>query len=513
MSPDMKLMRQEIIGLGLAAWLVVAWLPNCRASTVTLGWSRPQTTDSLKGYWLYCGRQPTPTNSFNFGSASEVQYYPGMSTNHVANADLFTYVPVQNGTANPSAQLVFDPNEGGVWFFTIQSMSAAGLLSTNSNEIAFMVPPGEPQGPPGSHDPLLTTRNLNLREFPVLVAKLLSADNPVTEYIRQQLTHPSDPAKLIDDLNTHVIDGPSIFSAVGFVTGIDLRPGMWDLMTFVAEENPPDANDVQHLNRLLLEDAFPLELWNPYAPAAFASQSHVISAKPGLAVTNLTNGNQTILDDAWSYTWNRTNDSPSFPFLYKSRNPLDTNQTLYAVLVARWSDEGHPVLPAGTNLVLNIDGTFRYTHSGSDAQPAGFDYVIKGATGFSQTNTIIVRTKSASGLNDYDTGPSQSGLATPAVRMRPSESSIGPGTVGSVSALAGDSPASLACTKLTPHIETNGHLAIQVDGVAGLGYRLQTSTNLIEWTDFFSTNAPSSSFIWVDPDPPEHQKFYRLQQF
>ncbi len=510
MSPDMKLWRQQIVRLGLAAWLAVAWLSESQAATVTLGWNRPQTTDSLKGYWLYCGRRPTPVNGFNFGSASEVQYYPGVSTNHVANADLVTYVSAQNGTENPSAPLVFDPNEGGVWFFTVQSMSTAGLLSTNSNEIAFMVPPGEPQGPPGSREPLLTTKNLNLREFPSLVGKLLSADNPVMGYIRQQLAHPSDPAKLIDDLNTHIIDGPSVFSAVGFVTGIDLRSGMWDLMTFVAEEDPSDANDVRRLNRLLLEDGLPLELWNPYAPAAFASQSHVISAKPGLAVTNLANGSQTILDDAWSYTWNHSKDSPSFPFLYRSRNRSDTNQALYAVLVARWSEDGNPVLPAGGNLVLNIDGTFRYTHNSSHAQPPGFDYVIKGATGFSQTNTIAVQTKSAGSPDKYDSGPSQSGLAIPAVRLRATEFSVGPDTVPSVSAGVGDSPASL---KLTPGIETDGHLLLQVDGAAGFNFRVQASTNLIDWTDLFSTNAPTSSFIWVDPDPLRQQKFYRLQQF
>lgn len=522
----MKSACWQHVRCGALACLALACQPSLNAASVTLGWRPPQTTDGVKGYWLYCGRQPSPSTistNFNYGSATGLQYYPNdpnwasVSTNRSANADMFTFVPA----AKTSTEVLFNPNEGGVWFFTVQSLSSSGLLSTNSNQTAFMVPPGEPQGP----EPLLTTANLNLKESGSFDIRLENINNPTAWYIRTHLSYfrnnltaltwpvgpMRDPEQLKEDLNTNVIQGPLIFSSVPYMDGVNLRPALWDSMVFVAEESPQDDNNVRCLNRLLLEDFFPMELGNPYAPAAPDSQ--VIRVTPNPAGNAMTSGSATVLQDASSWTWNTDRHMPKSKFSYQSRDSADTNQALYAVLVARWTN-GIPTLPAGSNLVLNIDGTFSYTLDDSvrDASAPAFDYVIKGVTGFSHTNAVNIQIDPLGAESKFNTDPSPSGEATPAVRQRPTIPA-GPDTASALGALENPSRSSLGATKLTPRIQPDGRLNLQVDAVAGITYRLQVSANLIDWTELLSTNVPTASFNWVDPDPPTQQRFYRLQQF
>jgi uncharacterized repeat protein (TIGR02543 family) len=66
--------------------------------------------------------------------------------------------------------------------------------------------------------------------------------------------------------------------------------------------------------------------------------------------------------------------------------------------------------------------------------------------------------------------------------------------------------------KLTALPVFNGQFSFRVDGESGSHYILQSSTNLIEWTDFLGTNTTTASFIWVDPNPPVSLKFYRVRR-
>lgn len=105
--------------------------------------------------------------------------------------------------------------------------------------------------------------------LPALAAKLQTPGDPVSIFLRSQLSAPTltlvdafvpavtDPAPLRDalvvDLNA-VLEGPGIYDATRF-SGIALRTE-----TQVLLDVDPAGDDLIELNRLLLEDAFPADL-------------------------------------------------------------------------------------------------------------------------------------------------------------------------------------------------------------------------------------------------------------
>ena len=57
-----------------------------------------------------------------------------------------------------------------------------------------------------------------------------------------------------------------------------------------------------------------------------------------------------------------------------------------------------------------------------------------------------------------------------------------------------------------------GHVILQASGDVGPDYTIQTSTNLLTWTNVFVTNSPALPFYWTDTNRPvQPQNFYRLQ--
>jgi hypothetical protein len=53
----------------------------------------------------------------------------------------------------------------------------------------------------------------------------------------------------------------------------------------------------------------------------------------------------------------------------------------------------------------------------------------------------------------------------------------------------------------------------QVSGPAGFNYTVQASTNLVSWTNLFSTNPLVLPFNWVDRDATNFpHRFYRVLQ-
>ncbi|MEI9962603.1 MAG: hypothetical protein WDM76_16250 [Limisphaerales bacterium] len=60
---------------------------------------------------------------------------------------------------------------------------------------------------------------------------------------------------------------------------------------------------------------------------------------------------------------------------------------------------------------------------------------------------------------------------------------------------------------------SNGTFSLTVNGDSGSDYVIQTSTNLIDWTDVFTNHLPALPFIWTDSAARNFtRRFYRIQQ-
>lgn len=57
-----------------------------------------------------------------------------------------------------------------------------------------------------------------------------------------------------------------------------------------------------------------------------------------------------------------------------------------------------------------------------------------------------------------------------------------------------------------------GQFSLQINGQTGPDYRIETSTNLTEWTPIHTVNSPAMPFIWTDTDTGgSTQRFYRVK--
>ena len=57
----------------------------------------------------------------------------------------------------------------------------------------------------------------------------------------------------------------------------------------------------------------------------------------------------------------------------------------------------------------------------------------------------------------------------------------------------------------------SGQLAFKVNGQSGPDYAIETSTNLTQWSNVFTTNSPVLPFIWTDAAPNSPLRFYRVK--
>ena len=58
----------------------------------------------------------------------------------------------------------------------------------------------------------------------------------------------------------------------------------------------------------------------------------------------------------------------------------------------------------------------------------------------------------------------------------------------------------------------SGHLSFQINGPPGYFYLIDASTNLLGWTNVFTTNPPVLPWVWTDPDAGNlQQRFYRVR--
>jgi hypothetical protein len=58
---------------------------------------------------------------------------------------------------------------------------------------------------------------------------------------------------------------------------------------------------------------------------------------------------------------------------------------------------------------------------------------------------------------------------------------------------------------------SSGQLTLQVNGASGPDYQIQASSNLVDWTAVFTTNAPLVPFFWTSDTTNGPANFFRIQ--
>ena len=58
---------------------------------------------------------------------------------------------------------------------------------------------------------------------------------------------------------------------------------------------------------------------------------------------------------------------------------------------------------------------------------------------------------------------------------------------------------------------SGGQLVLQVNGDSGPDYQIQTSTNLMDWSVLFTTNATPMPFSWTNTNTGLSMSFFRIQ--
>ncbi|MGP8055188.1 MAG: cellulase family glycosylhydrolase [Limisphaerales bacterium] len=69
----------------------------------------------------------------------------------------------------------------------------------------------------------------------------------------------------------------------------------------------------------------------------------------------------------------------------------------------------------------------------------------------------------------------------------------------------------LSLPALTSVSFSNMQFSMHVSGQAGPDYEIQTSTNLMQWSNVFITNSPGVPFVWRDTNSAVPQRFYRVK--
>lgn len=68
-----------------------------------------------------------------------------------------------------------------------------------------------------------------------------------------------------------------------------------------------------------------------------------------------------------------------------------------------------------------------------------------------------------------------------------------------------------AAPVMAPPTVAGGRLLLAIDGDAGPDYAVQVSTNLVQWSVLFATNAPALPILWTDTGASNYQRrFYRV---
>ena len=84
------------------------------------------------------------------------------------------------------------------------------------------------------------------------------------------------------------------------------------------------------------------------------------------------------------------------------------------------------------------------------------------------------------------------------------------GAVTSTTATVNVNPPVYAPPTITSFGLSGGQFGITFTGDPGGTYGVTTSTNLVDWQIIFTTNAPALPYLWLDPDPVDPERYYRV---
>ena len=167
-----------------------------------------------------------------------------------------------------------------------------------------------------------------------------------------------------------------------------------------------------------------------------------------------------------------------------------------------WPVNTPPVLAAITNRVVNVGQTIAFTASATDTDqpPQTLTFaLLAGATNATlNTNSGAFSFRplvtQANSTNNFKLRVSDNG--TPPLSATQSFSVV----VNPLSA-PGISNISVA----------GGLFSFNVNGQSGPDYAIETSTNLTQWSNVFTTNSPALPFNWTDTNFVAPQRFYRVK--
>jgi hypothetical protein len=175
--------------------------------------------------------------------------------------------------------------------------------------------------------------------------------------------------------------------------------------------------------------------------------------------------------------------------------------TCYIDSVA-WPVNTPPTLASIANQTVNVGQTVAFTAGATDTdsppQTLTFALLAGAANATLNTNSGAFSFRplvtQASSTNNFTLKVADNG--TPSLSATQSFSVL----VNSLS-LAGISNISVA----------GGQFSFHVSGQSGPDYAIETSTNLVQWSNVFITNSPTLPFNWTDAATNSPQRFYRIK--
>jgi hypothetical protein len=161
-----------------------------------------------------------------------------------------------------------------------------------------------------------------------------------------------------------------------------------------------------------------------------------------------------------------------------------------------------PVLAAITNQTVNVGQTVAFTASATDTNqpPQTLSFALLAGA----TNAIVNANSGAfsfrplvtqaNSTNNFTLKVSDNGLPTMSATQSFSVF-VNPLTSPGISGVS----------------FAGGQIGFIISGQGGPDYAVETSTNLTQWSNAFTTNSPALPFIWTDLEPNSPLRFYRIK--
>jgi pectate lyase len=295
----------------------------------------------------------------------------------------------------------------------------------------------------------------------------------------------------------------------------DGMPDYWELAMGLNTNNAADRNNTDATGYTMLENYLNW-LGSPHAVAGRNGTLDVnlrrligVTNDFIFAVTDGTNGTASLLGDGYTARFvTAPNYSGLADFKFTatdSTNLIGFGPVAFNILVATTNVPGAntpPTLDPVTNrtvvagVTVNITCTATDTNSPTQTLTYALFNPPAGATFSTNAGVFNWRPAIAQGGSAYPMSVAVSDDGTPSMSATQSFTI----TVTTPVQPALQQPSS-----------SNGQFSLLVNGDAGPDYVLQASTNLVNWTNIFTTNSPPLPFLWNDDSAGNfNQRFYRV---